>query len=211
MLCAAARRRRTDVVDVGVRPRGTSVPSSELDQDRTWLVTPWQVRPQQPPLTRLTDGGITVLWSQANQAPRGLGTVSLRGHLFGTAHGTAPGNFPTTTGIVSGWSPSTTPAPMRVAGYRLPAVGKLATLLMSAEADWPCDRQSHLRYSPCYSVRMFVSVLKVLLVNMRVLMGLSVVTVLVSMLDVFMIVHGVRVRMRHVPVRVLMGVLCCGH
>ncbi len=58
---------------------------------------------------------------------------------------------------------------------------------------------------------MFVSVLKVLLVNMRVLMGLSVVTVLVSMLDVFMIVHGVRVRMRHVPVRVLMGVLCCGH
>ncbi|HVE95663.1 MAG TPA: hypothetical protein VNA67_01545 [Pseudonocardiaceae bacterium] len=56
-----------------------------------------------------------------------------------------------------------------------------------------------------------MSVLKVLLVNMRVLMGLSVVTVLVSMLDVFMIVHGVRVRMRHVPVRVLMGVLCCGH
>lgn len=75
-------------------------PSSELDQDRTWLVTRWQGRPQQPPLTRLTDGRITALWSQANQAPPAPGTVSLRGYLSGTAHGTAPDNFPTITGIV---------------------------------------------------------------------------------------------------------------
>lgn len=60
-------------------------------------------------------------------------------------------------------------------------------------------------------MRVFVSFLKVPLVNMQVLMGLSVVTVLVGMLDVFMIVHNVRVSMRRVPVRVLMGVLCCGH
>ena len=60
-------------------------------------------------------------------------------------------------------------------------------------------------------MRVLVSVLKVLLVNMRVLMGLSFVTVLVCMLDVFMIVHNVRVSMRHVPVGVLMGVLCRGH
>lgn len=57
----------------------------------------------------------------------------------------------------------------------------------------------------------FVSFLKVLLVNMQVLMGLSVVTVLMRMLDVFMIVHNVRVSMRHVLVGVLMGVLCRGH
>jgi hypothetical protein len=61
------------------------------------------------------------------------------------------------------------------------------------------------------SVRVFVSVLKVLLVDMQVLMVLSVVTVLVRMLDMFMIVHNVRVRMSHVPVRVLMGVLWFGH
>ena len=62
-----------------------------------------------------------------------------------------------------------------------------------------------------YSVRVFVSVLKVLFVDVRVLVGLSAVTVLVLVLDVLMIVQDVRVRMRHVPVCVLMGVLCCGH
>lgn len=74
-------------------------PSSELDRHRTWLITPWQGRPQQS-LTRLTDGRITALWSQTNQAPPAPGTVSLRGYLCGTAHGNAPDNFPTTTGIV---------------------------------------------------------------------------------------------------------------
>lgn len=60
-------------------------------------------------------------------------------------------------------------------------------------------------------MRVVVSVLKLLLVNVRMLVSLCVVTVFVFVLDVLMIVQDVRVRMRHVPVRVLMGVLCCGH
>jgi hypothetical protein len=63
----------------------------------------------------------------------------------------------------------------------------------------------------CYSVCVFVSVLNVLLVDMWVRVSLSVMTVLVLVLDVVMIMQDVRVRMRHVPVRVLMGVLCRGH
>jgi hypothetical protein len=41
--------------------------------------------------------------------------------------------------------------------------------------------------------------------------GLTVVTVFVLVLDVLMIVLNVRVGVRHVLVRVLMGVLRCGH
>lgn len=60
-------------------------------------------------------------------------------------------------------------------------------------------------------MRVFVSVLDALLVDMRVLVCLSGVTVFVRVLDVLMIVQDVRVSMRHVPVCMLMGVRCCGH
>lgn len=60
-------------------------------------------------------------------------------------------------------------------------------------------------------MRVVVRVLTVLVVDMRVRVGLSVVTVLVLVLDMVMIMQDMSVRMRHVLVRVLMGVLCCGH
>lgn len=60
-------------------------------------------------------------------------------------------------------------------------------------------------------MRVVVRVLEFLLVDVRVRVSLSVVTVLVLVLDVVMIVQDVRVRMHHVAVRVVMGVLCRGH
>lgn len=53
----------------------------------------------------------------------------------------------------------------------------------------------------------FVNVLEGLLVDMLVRMGLFVVAVFMLVLDVLVIVQNVRVGMRHIPVRVLMGVL----
>jgi hypothetical protein len=54
-------------------------------------------------------------------------------------------------------------------------------------------------------VRVIVSVLNVAVVDMRVLMGLSIVAVLVRVLDMLVIMHQMRVRVRHVPVRMLMS------
>lgn len=51
-----------------------------------------------------------------------------------------------------------------------------------------------------------VSVLKVGVVDMRVFMGLSVVTVFVLVLHMLMIMLEVSVRVRHILVRVLMSV-----
>ncbi|MGH3780408.1 MAG: hypothetical protein ACRDRO_07215 [Pseudonocardiaceae bacterium] len=56
-----------------------------------------------------------------------------------------------------------------------------------------------------------MSVLNVLVVGMWVSVGLAVVAVIVFVFDVLMIVQDVRVGVRDVVVRVLMGVLCCGH
>jgi len=58
-----------------------------------------------------------------------------------------------------------------------------------------------------------VSVLNVLVVDMGVSVGLSIVTVLVLVLvlDVFMIVQDMRMGVRHVIMCVLMGMLRCGH
>lgn len=60
-------------------------------------------------------------------------------------------------------------------------------------------------------MRVLVRTFEVLLVDMRVPVGLSVVTVFVLVLNVFMIVQDVRMRMCHIPVSVLMGVLPTGH
>jgi hypothetical protein len=60
-------------------------------------------------------------------------------------------------------------------------------------------------------VCVFVSVLNVFLMDMWVLVSLSVMAVLMLVLDVVMIMQGVRVRMRHILVRMLMSMLCCGH
>jgi hypothetical protein len=89
------------------------------------------------------------------------------------------------------------------------AVLTLATL--QAEETALDDRLAAYGILSCYLVRVFVSVHKFIVVGMRVRVGLSVVTVFVLVLDVVMIVQDVRVRMRYVPVRVLMTVLCCGH
>jgi hypothetical protein len=56
------------------------------------------------------------------------------------------------------------------------------------------------------SVRVFVILYEAALMGMRVVVGLPVVAVFVFVLDVFMIVQDVRVRMRHIPVRVLVCV-----
>ena len=53
---------------------------------------------------------------------------------------------------------------------------------------------------------MIVSVLEIPLVDVRVLMGLSVVAVLVRVLDMLMIMLEMRVGVRHIVVRVLMSV-----
>lgn len=60
-------------------------------------------------------------------------------------------------------------------------------------------------------MRVLVSVLNVLVVDMWVSVGLAVVTVIVFVFDVLMVVQDVRVGVRHVVMCVLMGVLCCGH
>ena len=57
----------------------------------------------------------------------------------------------------------------------------------------------------------FVRCFQLLLVDMRVLVGVSVVAVLMLVLDVFMIVLNMRVRVHDVPVGVLMGMRCTGH
>ncbi len=60
-------------------------------------------------------------------------------------------------------------------------------------------------------MRVVVSVLHVLVVDMRVRVGLPVVAVFVFVLDMPMIVQNVRVGMGHIVVRVLMGVRCRSH
>lgn len=59
-------------------------------------------------------------------------------------------------------------------------------------------------------MRVFVSVLKVLLVDVRVRMFLSGVAVFMLVLDVLVIVQDVRVGVRHILMCVLMGVLLHG-
>lgn len=59
----------------------------------------------------------------------------------------------------------------------------------------------------CCSVRVFVDVLELLLVNVWVGVRVSVVAVFMLVLDVIVIMQGVRVGVRHIPMRVLMGVL----
>lgn len=55
-------------------------------------------------------------------------------------------------------------------------------------------------------MRVIVSVLNVAVVDMRVLVGLSIVAVLMCVLDMLMIMLEMRMRVRHVPVRMLMSV-----
>lgn len=55
------------------------------------------------------------------------------------------------------------------------------------------------------SVRVFVILYEAALMGVRVRVGLPVVAVFVFVLDVLMIMQDVRVRMRHIPVRVLRG------
>jgi hypothetical protein len=57
---------------------------------------------------------------------------------------------------------------------------------------------------------MIVRVLKAAVMDMRMLVGLSVVAVLVPVLNMPMIMHKMRVSVHHVPVRVLMS-MRCGH
>ncbi|MGH3872211.1 MAG: hypothetical protein ACRDSR_11995 [Pseudonocardiaceae bacterium] len=52
-----------------------------------------------------------------------------------------------------------------------------------------------------------VHIFQIPLVGMRVLMSLPVVVVLMIVLDVLVVVQDVCVRVRHIPVCVLMGVL----
>jgi hypothetical protein len=59
-------------------------------------------------------------------------------------------------------------------------------------------------------VRVFVILYEAVLMWVRVLVGLPVVAVFVFMLDMFVIMQCMRVGMRHIPVRVLMGMLS-GH
>ncbi|MGB9279137.1 MAG: hypothetical protein WCB57_03480, partial [Pseudonocardiaceae bacterium] len=60
-------------------------------------------------------------------------------------------------------------------------------------------------------MRVVVRILYVRVVDMRVRMGLPIVAVIVFVLHVLMIVQNVRVGMGNIIMRVLMGVLCCGH
>ncbi len=73
-----------------------------------------------------------------------------------------------------------------------------------------CDRLVAYGVSSSYSVRVFVSVLKILRVDVRVRVRLSVVAVFMLVLDVLVIVQDVRVGVRHIPMCVLMGVLLHG-
>jgi hypothetical protein len=61
------------------------------------------------------------------------------------------------------------------------------------------------------SVRVLVNVLEILFVDVRVGVGLPVVAVFMLVLNVFVIVQDMRVRMRHIPMSVLMAVLHSGH
>lgn len=113
MLCAAARRRRTEVVDLGVLPRGTSV--SQL---------------------RTRPGPNLVGHSLAGHATTAAADPAHRRQDHGVV---VPGQ-PSTT--ASGWSPSTTPAPTRVAGYRSPARSPCATC-SAARAGSPSTPRPH--------------------------------------------------------------------
>lgn len=100
MLCAATRRRRIRIVDVGVHPRGTPVPqpgarpgpqlAGRSLAERAATASAHPAHPRR---------GHGVLVRGQPDAAR-PGTVSLRGYLSGTAHGIAPEDFPSTTGTV---------------------------------------------------------------------------------------------------------------
>jgi hypothetical protein len=61
------------------------------------------------------------------------------------------------------------------------------------------------------SVRVFVILDQALLVSVWMGMGLPVVAVFVLVLDVVVVVQDVGMRMRLIPMGVLMGVLCGHH
>jgi hypothetical protein len=76
-------------------PAGSDYPAAELDRDRSW-----QVSRRADGSTALQDGPVTALWSGHAATPPGQGRATLRGHLYGNAHGPAPDDAPVTTGTV---------------------------------------------------------------------------------------------------------------
>lgn len=80
---------------LGFVPAGGDYPSAELDRDRSW-----QVSRRADGATVLVDGPVAAHWSDHAGPPPGPGRATLRGYLYGNAHGPAPDDPLRTSGRV---------------------------------------------------------------------------------------------------------------
>jgi hypothetical protein len=69
-------------------------PFPELDTERSWQVV------QRGDTTCLIDGPVVAFWSDFDGAPPAPGPATMRGHVYGNAHGPLPEAVPAVMGIV---------------------------------------------------------------------------------------------------------------